>query len=383
MSTQICRRRTIFSCLGCRRRSYTVRSVLDHEGLSLIIFPDYAGLLPLIMEVIYKDDDPDDVSQKRLYNALIMGNLDRTLRVHFSHTEQASHVPTGYLEALGPQMYWTVRLFQTRHLYVLSPYEVLHSAEAVVKEMTKDIPLRLDSPIDIFSLGLATLTFLEASSLPQYTSFCWDNLAKIEQLLDRREQTAASSGEFDSLFATPKWDRRLRQWIDARRAKRDASHAAHPVPAPHAQQPPFVGPNEQRSLQHLADLAVGVENQQAAASAAATTAVKPEPAGATATVGGSNPASPSTEQLESTAAETQTAGQPPQQAGASSSTSSSSSSSSPSSTPAAANNAAQQQQQQQQQTQSTSNRAVVDTIFVDFSAALRRGFLRVLCGTPR
>lgn len=333
-------------------------------------------MLPLILEIIYKDDDPADISQKRLYNSLIMGNLDRTLRVHFSHAEQASHAPDGYLEALGPQVYWTVRLFQTRHLYVLSPYEVLHSAEAVVKEMVKDVPLRADSPVDVFSLGLATLTFLEASSLPQYTSFCWDNLAKIEQLLDCREQSAASAGEFNSIFATPKWDRRLRQWIDARRAKRDTSHAAHPAPtAPHAQQPPLVGPNEQRSLQHLADLAVGVENQQAAAAAA----VKGEPAG---TAGGSNPASPTSEQLESTAAETQTAGQQqPQQVGASSSTSTSSPS--PSSTPAAANNAGQQQQQQQQQAQSTSSQAVAETIFVDFSAALRRGFLRVLAGTPR
>lgn len=337
-------------------------------------------MLPLILEIIYKDDDPADISQKRLYNSLIMGNLDRTLRVHFSHAEQASHAPAGYLEALGPQVYWTVRLFQTRHLYVLSPYEVLHSAEAVVKEMVKDVPLRADSPVDVFSLGLATLTFLEASSLPQYTSFCWDNLAKIEQLLDRREQSAASAGEFNSIFATPKWDRRLRQWIDARRAKRDTSHAAHPAPtAPHAQQPPLVGPNEQRSLQHLADLAVGVENQQAAAAAAAAAAVKGEPAG---TAGGSNPASPTSEQLESTAAETQTAGQQqPQQVGASSSTSTSSPS--PSSTPAAANNAGQQQQQQQQQAQSTSSQAVAETIFVDFSAALRRGFLRVLAGTPR
>lgn len=232
-----------------------------------------------------------------------------------SNTTDPTLIPAGYLESLGPQVYWTVNLYITRFLYTFAPYEVIHSADALVKEMHKDVATsstttstsaRISSPIDIYSLSLAVLTLLEASKLPLCAEFCWKILGNIEQILDRRAQ--ASSDEFEGLFSTPAWDRQLRAWIDAE--KDSSSHlnlnqnqnqsqsqqtaesdlAAvdrqesttnpnpnHPAAAggvnppsntntntnatanANPNQPPLVGPNEQRSLQHLADLAVGAE----------------------------------------------------------------------------------------------------------------------------
>jgi hypothetical protein len=211
-----------------------------------------------------------------------LGNTDPTL------------IPGGYLEALGPQVYWTVNLYITRFLYIFAPYEVIHSADALVKEMHKDLvaTTRISSPIDIYSLSLATLTLLEASKLPLCAEFCWKILGNIEQILDRRAQATATAGEFDDLFSTPQWDRQLRAWIEVEKSQHshtynhnqqtqnqhlhnnqpidpeiaadrpeNSSSSTNPNPSSSSTQPPppLVGPNEQRSLQHLADLAVGAE----------------------------------------------------------------------------------------------------------------------------
>lgn len=149
--------------------------------------------------------------------------------------------------------------------------------------MHKDVlTTRIPSPIDIYSLALAVITLLEASKLPLGADFCWKILGDVEQILDRRAQATASAGEFEDLFSTPQWDQQLRAWIGTERSNQsqqqsnentnagDADQGQNPTHSSvnngntthsntSSSQPPLVGPNEQRSLQHLADLAVGAE----------------------------------------------------------------------------------------------------------------------------
>lgn len=260
--------------------------------------------------------DHDSLSLNSRFKKASRSLLFHMLKVVVGHEQRlgntdATLLPAGYLEALGPQVYWSVNLYITRFLYIFAPYEVIHSAEALVKEMHKDVSARISSPIDIYSLSLAVLTLLEASKLPLCAEFCWKILGNIEQILDRRAQVTATAGEFEDLFSTPKWDNQLRAWIEAEKplqhqrinennnnnnnnnsnntnnnnnpaeltsaGNMDQQHqnpastnnpttsstnnAANNnnISSSQAAPPPFVGPNEQRSLQHLADLAVGAE----------------------------------------------------------------------------------------------------------------------------
>lgn len=186
-------------------------------------------------------------------------------------------IPSSYLTAIGPQIFWTLSLVVSRHLYLYSPYEVLYCAEAVIKEMHKQVPDRQTTPLDLYSLVLATMTLLEGTELPAYNSLAWEVIGKVEQVLDRRAKAASDAGEFENLFATPTWDNRLRALIDNKRARDHSGSGPGASSALNANgpAPPLVGPNEQRSLQHLADLAVGAEGAVAGASS-------PPPTGATA-----------------------------------------------------------------------------------------------------
>jgi hypothetical protein len=261
--------------------------------------------------------EPDALSMNPRFKKMSRSLLFHMLRSVLSVEQRLDAVdrmttPPGYMEALGPQVYWTLNLFITRPLYVFAPYEVIHSAEALVKELHKDVPTRLASPIDIYSLALATLTLLEASKIPLCAEYCWEILANVEQVLDRRAQASALAGEFEDLFSTPAWDRQLRVWIEAEKPQQQGSSAdaagQNPPSANNTtntttannnnttnttasgnnsttqqqtQQPPLVGPNEQRSLQHLADLAVGAEGVGASGN------------GSGAGAGGASPPSPS------------------------------------------------------------------------------------------
>ncbi|KKA25793.1 C6 finger domain protein [Rasamsonia emersonii CBS 393.64] len=301
-----------------------VPSDLKLLGLAPTQLAAYSTILPPVMELILTEEEYANPGIKRLFKAVLISQLNRALDVERAHTESdEANVPEGYLQALGPQVYWTLNLLMSRHLYVFTPYEVLHSAEAVVKEMHKDVSNRLSSPIDMHSLVLATLTLLEGSQLPLFSSFCWEVLAKVEEILDRREKATAEAGEFENLFATPAWDSCLRSWIADKRphdqtgasqistanANADANANANTnvntntntntnanantntnanantnantnanananANSGSSAPPPIVGPNEQRSLQHLADLAVGAEGAAAAnaSSPPATTA---------------------------------------------------------------------------------------------------------------
>jgi hypothetical protein len=164
-------------------------------------------------------------------------------------------------ESLQAQLYWTVRLLIKRHVFVYSPYEIIYCAEELINEMHKAaLQNRPPTPFDLHSLALASMTLLEATVLPEHANECWSSLEKVEEILDHRAKPAAEGAEFGNIFGTPGWDAKIRVFLEWRRVKCQESQLHETVGGkPGSSQPPVMGPNEQRSLQHLADLAVGAE----------------------------------------------------------------------------------------------------------------------------
>uniref|UniRef100_A0A093VKX8 Glucose transport transcription regulator RGT1 n=1 Tax=Talaromyces marneffei PM1 TaxID=1077442 RepID=A0A093VKX8_TALMA len=354
-------------------------------GPAAVQLTSYSSELSAALRIV--EIDHDSLSLNSKFKKASRSLLFHLLRVVLGHEQRlantdATILPTGYLEALGPQIYWTVNLYITRFLYVFAPYEVIHSAEALVKEMHKDVlTTRIPSPIDIYSLALAVITLLEASKLPLCAEFCWKILGDVEQILDRRAQATATAGEFEDLFSTPQWDQQLRAWIAAEKpsqaqqqtensnaedadqqqnqnqsAANNAASAANnnanntSSSSSSSSQPPLVGPNEQRSLQHLADLAVGAEGTSAndegsAPPAPATTASGPS--APTVTASTNNAIDISTEAAGAAAGTTGGNGTVQQGPGAAAATT-----------------------------------GLGGAVIVDFSAALRRGFMNILSLPP-
>ncbi|KAL4972071.1 hypothetical protein BDW66DRAFT_12677 [Aspergillus desertorum] len=172
----------------------------------------------------------------------------------------------GFVESLQNQLYWTTRLLIKRHIFVYSPYEIIFSAEEVINELHKATSQsRQSTPFDLHSLALATMTLLEASVLPEHANECWDALSKVEEILDLRQKRALQRTEFGDIFHTESWDAKIRLFLEWRRTKSQETQLHDPnLGKIESAPPPVVGPSEQRSLQHLADLAVGAESSVAA-----------------------------------------------------------------------------------------------------------------------
>lgn len=200
----------------------------------------------------------------RIIGANLVSSLERLAEMEdiFQIHELPENTSTRPLyESLQAQLYWTVRLLIKRHVFVYSPYEIIFCAQEVINEMHKStLQNRLPSPFDLHSLALASMTLLEATVLPEYANECWAALEKVEKILDVRSKRATEGAEFDNIFSTPEWDAKIRIFIEWRRIKSQESQLQEAdIGVLAKSQQPVMGPNEQRSLQHLADLAVGAE----------------------------------------------------------------------------------------------------------------------------
>ncbi|KAJ5405242.1 hypothetical protein N7465_006526 [Penicillium sp. CMV-2018d] len=200
----------------------------------------------------------------RIIGANLVSSLERLAEMEdiFQIHELPENSTTRPLyESLQAQLYWTVRLLIKRHVFVYSPYEIIFCAQEVINEMHKStMQSRLPSPFDLHSLALASMTLLEATVLQEHASECWAALEKVEEILDRRSKRAEEGSEFANIFATPEWDAKIRIFLEWRRIKSQESQLQEAeIGGLVKSQQPMMGPNEQRSLQHLADLAVGAE----------------------------------------------------------------------------------------------------------------------------
>lgn len=205
----------------------------------------------------------------RMVGANMLASLERLTQVedfHKSNETLESATSQSFLDSLQNQLEWTIRLLIKRHIYVYSPYEIIHSAVEVINEMHKsNTQSRLTTPFDLHSLALASMTLLEATVIPEHANECWDALKKVEEILDYRAKRSGEATEFSDIFATPGWDSKIRIFLEWRRTKSQESQLQDPsLGKSGSAAPPVMGPNEQRSLQHLADLAVGAEGTVAA-----------------------------------------------------------------------------------------------------------------------
>lgn len=205
----------------------------------------------------------------RMVGANLVASLERLAEMEdvFKVHELPENTATRSLfESLQAQLYWTVRLLIKRHVFIYSPYEIIYCAQEVINELLKaTLQNRLPTPFDLHSLALASMTLLESTVLPEHANDCWESLEKVENILDRRQVRTTEASEFDNIFGTPGWDAKIRVFLEWRRAKSQESQLHEAVAGANksaglgSSQPPVVGPSEQRSLQHLADLAVGAE----------------------------------------------------------------------------------------------------------------------------
>lgn len=205
----------------------------------------------------------------RMVGANMVASLERLTQVddfHKLNETLEGAMSQSFFESLQNQLDWTIRLLIKRHIYVYSPYEIIYSAIEVINEMHKaNLQSRLTTPFDLHSLALASMTLLEATVIPEHANECWDALKKVEEILDYRAKQSTGAAEFGDIFATPGWDSKIRIFLEWRRTKSQESQLQDSnLGKSGSAAPPVMGPNEQRSLQHLADLAVGAEGTVAA-----------------------------------------------------------------------------------------------------------------------
>lgn len=220
----------------------------------------------------------------RVVAANLVASLERLSDI------ERQHKPDGYSDELQrtlrhvqDQMYWTIRLVITRHVFVYSPFEIIYCAKELVDTLHRASDKGDFNPFDLHSLALALMTLEEASSMPEYTNECHEYIGKIERILIERENAYMEGSEMSGIMATPSWDALYRAVIDWRRGQVEDSSSLHKTSggastgAGPDTAPPVLGPNEQRSLQHLADLAVGAEGSVSAAAAAAAAGASSSP----------------------------------------------------------------------------------------------------------
>lgn len=165
-------------------------------------------------------------------------------------------------ETHSPLMFWYITLFVKRQLYTYLPEDVLYPAEVIIELLHKqsDLSTPVSSPFHYHFLALAVVTLLEITDIPELSHHAWVALDRALQVITQREKHASTVGEFGKIFATQNWEACIRGFIEAKLTKvRAGQFGAQAAAAASGRQPGanLVGPTEQRSLQHLADLAVG------------------------------------------------------------------------------------------------------------------------------
>ncbi|KAK2740176.1 Glucose-responsive transcription factor [Onygenales sp. PD_40] len=228
-------------------------------GLATLQIARYSTLLTEISDLLF-DTTPHTLSNYGASRALkrtMYGQLNRIKDVEqLQLNGTGDNISVARIEELSPLMFWFITLLLKRHLFTYTPSEILYPAEVIIdllhRESQSQTPT--SSPFHIHFLALAVVTLLEVTDLPDLANDAWESLEKALQVISQREKYSATAGEFENIFATPSWDSCIHAFVQAKLSKVKAGGAQG---GPAGSGPPLVGPTEQRSLQHLADLAVG------------------------------------------------------------------------------------------------------------------------------
>ena len=157
-------------------------------------------------------------------------------------------------ETYSPLMFWFITLFIKRQIFTYDPVEVLYPAEVVIELLHKqsENSTPVCSPFHFHFLALAVVTLLEITDIPELSHNAWVSIDKALQVITQREKHAATAGEFEKIFASQRWEASIHAFIESKLTKVRAGQFGAQSASSNV-----VGPTEQRSLQHLADLAVG------------------------------------------------------------------------------------------------------------------------------
>ncbi|KAI1970641.1 Glucose-responsive transcription factor [Ophidiomyces ophidiicola] len=192
----------------------------------------------------------------RAFKRVLTGQLNRLRdieRLDFANIDPST---VNALENISPLVYWSIHLLLKRHLYIYTPAELLYPSQVIIEIMNKQTEdsTSISSPFHFHFLALAVITLLELMDIPELANDAQVILEKAVALISLREKHAATAGEFEKIFATQNWENTIQLFIETRIGQyRQGRIGTHQGPG--ANQP--LGATEQRSLQHLADLAVG------------------------------------------------------------------------------------------------------------------------------
>ncbi|KAK2761742.1 Glucose-responsive transcription factor [Arachnomyces sp. PD_36] len=236
-------------------------------GLVALQVARYSTVMAEVSELLLDAEDFAR-SQKGISRSIrrnMYGQLNRISDVERLQLEGDSGVNNVFLENLSPLIHWFITLLLKRHLFTHTPSEVLQSAEVLVEILHKQSfsATPFSSPFHLHAQALSAVTLLEITDIPDLSNNAWESLDKLSQIIERRDQYASSSGEFENIFATPGWNATIHQWIENKRANFRSNPPKQQGQNGTASNAvgnsglPIVGPTEQRSLEHLADLAVG------------------------------------------------------------------------------------------------------------------------------
>lgn len=239
---------------------------------------DFSEFLPHITEIIASGVDLLNwsVSAPRVMSRRIGMEIQRvaSLSRKLPGANDPNSVMGRYLDTVERIMYWFIGVMIKRQVAISDAFDVMYPSQRIIEDLLKQMTTgpRMPSPFDLHALALSVMSLLEASDLPEQSKECWEWLDKAKEVIDLRYQRTNEGGEFANIFATPMWDAKIRTAIERKQARAQAqgqgqstSNAnANPASTTSTGAPPVMGPNEQRSLQHLADLAVGAEGSAAA-----------------------------------------------------------------------------------------------------------------------
>ncbi|PGH14256.1 hypothetical protein AJ80_05996 [Polytolypa hystricis UAMH7299] len=249
----------------------------------------YSTILSEIYELLF-DTTAHTVSNYGSSRALkrnMHGQLNRIKDVEYLNLDGIGDpVSVAQIESFSPLMFWFITLLLKRHLYTYTPSEILYPAEVIINILHKQSESETPSPRSPFHmhfLALAIITLLEITDIPELASEAWEALDKALQTLSQREKNATLATEFEKIFTTRSWDAAFHAAIEAKltkfRSAPEQQGAQTGVGVSGSTSggnaPPVVGPTEQRSLQHLADLAVGAGGGALASSPPTTSAGNP------------------------------------------------------------------------------------------------------------
>ncbi|KAL1960320.1 hypothetical protein VTO42DRAFT_8280 [Malbranchea cinnamomea] len=251
-------------------------------GLATLQLARYATVLSETTDLIFDLTSHAAASNGmvRALKRVMHGQLNRLRDVEVLRLEGSTDSASNAMnERLSPLIFWFITLLLKRHLCTFAPSEVLYAAEAIIDLLHKqsELPAPVCSPFHYHFLALAVITLLEITDIPELANDAWVNLDKGLQVITQREKHAATAGEFEKIFATENWEACIRAFVEVKLTKVRGGQFGAPQPATvaggTAGATSVVGPTEQRSLQHLADLAVG------AGGSAATNTSPPASAG--------------------------------------------------------------------------------------------------------